>query len=226
MTSAIENRPACSAIVAWNSIWYSRSPSSSISASSVAGSSGSSASSASTSSNVSSTRYGTSEAWVCSRSHGHCSRSVRASWWKRTYPAPTGHAERRHVHARQVVGLDGAVELAPRRVGDPLVRRAEALQDHDRLVAGRLLGGQLDVRQHPVGVGVGDQHGARSCRRRRRRTRGRRSGARPTRRGRCRAGPTPGRGTTSPAARRSGPGRRRAASAPMRSSTSGEPGTA
>ena len=29
-------------------------------------------------------------AWVCSRSHGHCSRSVRASWWKRTYPAPTG----------------------------------------------------------------------------------------------------------------------------------------
>ena len=215
MTSAIENRPACSAIVAWNSIWYSRSPSSSISASSVDGSSGSSASSASTSSNVSSTRYGTSEAWVCSRSHGHCSRSVRASSWKRTYPAPTGHAERGHVHARQVVGRRrrGRARSTSCRVIRS-ARRAEALQDHDRLVARRLLGGQLDVGQHPVGVGVGDQQRRRSCRRRRRRTRARRSAAPPTRPGRCRAAPTRGRGTTSPAARRSAPGRRRAGRAP------------
>ena len=34
VTSAIEKRPACSAIVAWNSIWYRTSPSSSMTASS------------------------------------------------------------------------------------------------------------------------------------------------------------------------------------------------
>ena len=75
-------------------------------------------------------------------------------------PGADRDAERRDVHARQVIGRDGAVELAPRRARDPLIRRAEALQDHDLLVAGRLLGGQLDVGQDPVGVGVGDQQRA------------------------------------------------------------------
>ena len=54
-------------------------------------------------------------AWVCSRSHGHCSRSVRASWWKRTYPAPTGTPSAgTYTHVRWS-GVDGPVELAPRR---------------------------------------------------------------------------------------------------------------
>ena len=70
--------------------------------------------------------------------------------------------ELRHVDARQVVGLDGAVELAPRRLGDLLLGCPESLQDHHPLVAVGLLGGELDVRQDPAGVGVGDQQ--RSCR--------------------------------------------------------------
>ena len=61
------------------------------------------------------------------------------------------------VDARQVVGLDGAVELGPRGVRDQLVGGAEPLQDHHRLVAGRGLDCQLDVAEHPVGVGVGDE---------------------------------------------------------------------
>ena len=141
-------------------------------------------------------------------------------------PGADGHAERRHVHARQVVGRDGPVELAPRRLGDRLVGRAEALQDDDRLVAGRLLGGQLDVRQHPVGVGVGDQQRRRSRRPRRWRTRGRRSartadstGSMPSRaQARSRndiAGSTTQRTRSSARSVRT-----------VRSSTSGEPGTA
>ena len=39
-----------------------------------------------------------------------------------------------------------------------LLGRAEALQDHDRLVAGGRLDRQLDVAEHPVGVRVGDEH--------------------------------------------------------------------
>ena len=72
-------------------------------------------------------------------------------------PGADRRGEVRHVDARQVVGLDGAVELAPRRLGDPLLGRPESLQDHHPLVAVGLLGGELDVRQDPAGVGVGDQ---------------------------------------------------------------------
>ena len=57
----------------------------------------------------------------------------------------------------EVVGVDRAVEFGPRRVDDPLVGRAERLEDRDRFVAGGALDGQLDLRQHPVRVGVGDE---------------------------------------------------------------------
>ena len=40
---------------------------------------------------------------------------------------------------------------------DLLVGRAQALKDDDRLVARGALDRQLDVAQHPVGVGVGDE---------------------------------------------------------------------
>ena len=69
-----------------------------------------------------------------------------------------GHAERGHVHARQVIRFHRPVELAPGRGGDRLAWRAEALEDDDRLVAAGVLDGQLDVRQHPLGMRVGDQH--------------------------------------------------------------------
>ena len=68
-------------------------------------------------------------------------------------------SETRDVDARQVVGLDRAVELAPRRLDDTLVRRCPSAC---RIVTGSspvgLLGGELDVGEHPVGVGVGDEH--------------------------------------------------------------------
>ena len=67
-------------------------------------------------------------------------------------------SETRDVDARQVVGLDRSVELAPRRLDDTLVLGPQRLQDRDRLVALGLLGGELDVGEHPVGVGVGDEH--------------------------------------------------------------------
>ncbi len=56
-----------------------------------------------------------------------------------------------------MVGVDRAVEVGPGGFHDLFVRRAEGLQDGDGLVAGRLVGGQLDVGQHPVGVRVGHQ---------------------------------------------------------------------
>jgi hypothetical protein len=65
--------------------------------------------------------------------------------------------EARDVHTREVVGLDGPVELAPRGVGDLFVVGAESLEEHDRFVAGGLLDGELDVGEDPVGVGVGDE---------------------------------------------------------------------
>ena len=111
-------------------------------------------------------------------------------------------AEVRHVDAGEVVGVDRPVELAPGRLDDPFVVGTEALQDRHRLVAGGLLDGQLDVGEHPVGVGVGDQQRPALDRRRRGRSRGRRRAAPPPRPGRCRAGPTRRRGTTAPAARR------------------------
>ena len=56
---------------------------------------------ASTSSNVSSTRYGTRLAWVCSTSHGQRWRSVRASWCRRTPLAATGAPRRgTYTHVR------------------------------------------------------------------------------------------------------------------------------
>ena len=45
-------------------------------------------------------------------------------------------------------------------MGDQLVGRAEPLQDHHRLVAGRGLDGELDVAEHPVGMRVGDEQWA------------------------------------------------------------------
>ena len=61
------------------------------------------------------------------------------------------------VHTRQMIGVDGAVEIGPGRADDVLVGGTEALEDRDRLAAVRPLDSELDVREHPVGMGVGDQ---------------------------------------------------------------------
>ena len=58
---------------------------------------------------------------------------------------------------RQVIGRHRAVELGPGGLDDPFVGRAERLEDHDPLVTGGAVDGELDLRQHPVGVGVGDE---------------------------------------------------------------------
>ena len=62
-----------------------------------------------------------------------------------------------HIDTRQMVGLDGAIEVGPRRLDDAFVGGAEALQDRHRFAAVGPLDRQLDVREHPVGMGVGDQ---------------------------------------------------------------------
>jgi hypothetical protein len=91
---------------------------------------------------------------------GHCSRNVRVSWWKRTYSAPTGAREVRDPERGEVVGGDVRSSSAQVVRVDPLVGRAESLQDRDRLVAGGAVDGELDVGQHPVGVRVGDEQRA------------------------------------------------------------------
>ena len=55
---------------------------------------------------------------------------------------------------REVVGVDRAIEVGPRHLHDLFVGSAEGVQDRDGLVAARLVDGQLDVGQHPVGVRV------------------------------------------------------------------------
>ena len=77
-----------------------------------------------------------------------------------------------------------------------------------------LVDGQLDVAEHPVGVGVGDEQRAGERRRRRWRTRDRRSAARRPPPDRCRAPPRRRRGTTAPAAPRRRRARRPAGRAP------------
>ena len=114
-------------------------------------------------------------------------------------------------------------------VDDPLVGRCRGAGGSSTgSSARRAVDGELDVGQHPVGVGVGDEQRAALARPPPWRSRGRRRAARRPRRDRCRAAPRPRRGTTSPAARRSS---MRVASSTqhartVRSSTSGEPGTA
>ncbi len=61
---------------------------------------------------------------------------------------------------REVVGVDRAIEFGPRGVDDAFVGRAERLQDRDGFVAGGAVDRELDVRQHPVGVRVGDEQRA------------------------------------------------------------------
>ena len=85
---------------------------------------------------------------------------MRASWWNRTSDRADRRRQVGDVDAGEVVGLDRAVEFGPGGVGDQLVGRAEPLQDDHRFVAGRVLDGQLDVAEHPVGVSVGDQQRA------------------------------------------------------------------
>ena len=58
---------------------------------------------------------------------------------------------------REVVGVDGAVDVGPGGVDDPLVGGAERMEQRDRFVAGGLVDRQLDVGQHPVGVSVSDE---------------------------------------------------------------------
>ena len=77
---------------------------------------------------------------------------------------PGGDAQRRHVQRRQVVGLDRLVHLGPGRRDDPFVGGAEGLEQHDggRVEAAlRVVDRELDLGEHPVGVGVGDQQRAR-----------------------------------------------------------------
>jgi hypothetical protein len=61
------------------------------------------------------------------------------------------------VERREVIGGDSAVEVGPVRASDQLLGGAEPLEDHHLLVAGGVLHGQLDVAEHPVGVGVGHE---------------------------------------------------------------------
>ncbi len=68
-----------------------------------------------------------------------------------------GRAEVRDPERREVVRVDRAVDLGPRGVDDAFVGGAECVQQRDRFVTGCLVDGELDVRQHPVGVRVGDE---------------------------------------------------------------------
>ena len=54
----------------------------------------------------------------------------------------------------EVVGVDAAIEVGPGHLDDLLVGGSERVQDRDRFVAGGFVDGELDVGQHPVGVGV------------------------------------------------------------------------
>ena len=162
-------------------------------------------------------------------SHGHCSRSVRASWWKRTYSAPTG-AARSGIHsdvrwsASTVRSSSAQVVCTIRSSGVP---SAWSIVTGSSPVAPSTA--SLMSREHPVGVGVGDEQRAAFARLRRWRTRGRRRAGRRPRPGRCRAGRRRRRGTTCAGRISSSTsGRRRRRSVPqvrtVRSSTSGEPG--
>ena len=71
-----------------------------------------------------------------------------------------GRADRGDEHRREVVGCDAAVEVGPVDLGDPLVGEAESLHDH-RAIRHVLVVGELDVGQDVVGVAVRDQQGAR-----------------------------------------------------------------
>ena len=75
-------------------------------------------------------------------------------------PLVSGDPERRYVERREMVGLDHPVHVGPRGLHDLFVGCAERDQQHDRRVvevAARVVDRQLDVGQHPVGVGVCDQ---------------------------------------------------------------------
>ena len=63
----------------------------------------------------------------------------------------------RDVEAGEVVRHDAAVEVLPADGQHLLVGQAEALEDDD-LVRARAVDGELDVREDPRRVGVGDQH--------------------------------------------------------------------
>ena len=74
--------------------------------------------------------------WVCSRSHGHSSRRVAHQLDEALQLARHGRGELRDPQRREVVGVDLAVEVGPRHLGDRLVGQAEALQHGDRRVVG------------------------------------------------------------------------------------------
>ena len=85
-------------------------------------------------------------------------------------PIGDRRAQRRDVQAGQVIGLDRAVHVGPGRLDDRLVVGAKAAQQDDRCQierAGGVVDAQLDVGEHPVGVGVGDEQrpGRPGCRR-------------------------------------------------------------
>ena len=121
-TSAIVNRPCCSAIVAWNSIWYSRSPSSSISCSSVRGSS------ASRPLDRVDHLVGLLDQVGDERPVGlldvpRALLAQRAGELMEAHvPGGDRRGERRDVQAREVVGLDRTIDLGPRGPRDRLVR--------------------------------------------------------------------------------------------------------
>ena len=71
-----------------------------------------------------------------------------------------GVGETWDVDGGEVVGLDFPIEFRPRRHRDSFVGGSEALENRHRLGSVSLLNGQLDVREDPVGVGVGDEQRA------------------------------------------------------------------
>ena len=58
-----------------------------------------------------------------------------------------------------MVGVDRAIEVDPRHLDDLFVGGAEGVQDRDGFVADGFVDGELDVGEHPVGVGVRHEQG-------------------------------------------------------------------
>ena len=228
-TSAIVNRPSCSAIVAWNSIWYSRSPSSSIRC--VVGRR-----------IVGVERLQRVDDLVGLLDQVRDQRLVglldvpRALLAQRARQLVEPHVARRR-RARPAWGCRCDVRWSASTVRSSSAHVVWTISSSgvpsawrivDRLVAGGAVDRQLDVATAPSWRGCGRRAAGRVRRPRRWRTRGRRPAARRPRPGRCRAGRTRRRGTTSPAGRSRTSTRRVApgGSRTERSSTSGEPGTA
>jgi hypothetical protein len=73
------------------------------------------------------------------------------------------YRQTRHPQRRQMVGLDGAVDVRPGHCGDRLVGQTEMVKEHaNRLRPGadRQIEGELDLREHGTAVALGHEEGA------------------------------------------------------------------